>query len=237
MRFGLASIPVLVMVVALAPCPIALAQNTVADPATANSTQVPQPAQGGVNWKGVGVGAGTVAGNVFYMPAKVVYGLLGGIAGGAGYALTGGNTQVANTIWRSSLGGDYILTPDMITGKEPVHFSGPTQTAPPADSTSPAASNAPSTNTIAPIGGNGAGTTSSLSSTALPPTDASALSTTHPIDSGAGPVRGPVAGSSNPSYGAPSGSGGKPSGNRSSVVGSGTSAASKSSSLPGTTIE
>ena len=29
-----------------------------------------------------------------------------------------------------SLGGDYVVTPDMIAGKEPVHFSGPTETAP-----------------------------------------------------------------------------------------------------------
>src|SRR5271156_4736226 len=70
--------------------------------------QVPQPqASPGVNWKGVGVGAGTVVGNIFYMPAKLLYGIGGGIVGGAGYVLTGGNKQVADTIWRSSLGGDY----------------------------------------------------------------------------------------------------------------------------------
>jgi hypothetical protein len=93
---------------------------------------VPQPDQGGVNWKGVGAGAGTLASNIFYIPAKLVYGILGGVAGGAGYALTGGNKQVADTIWRSSLGGDYVVTPDMVSGKEPVHFSGPTETSPPS---------------------------------------------------------------------------------------------------------
>ena len=85
-----------------------------------------------MNWQGVGVGAGTLASNVVYIPAKLVYGILGGIAGGAGYAVTGGNTQVANTIWRSSLGGDYVVTPDMLTGKQPIHFSGPTTVEPPA---------------------------------------------------------------------------------------------------------
>jgi hypothetical protein len=239
MRFRLAGISSMLLAVAIAPGAIALAQNSVADPATANATQVPQPTQGGVNWKGVGVGAGTVAGNVFYMPAKVVYGLLGGIAGGAGYALTGGNQQVADTIWRSSLGGDYILTPDMITGKDPVHFSGPTQTAPPGDSSSAAAPNPPrtvaSTNPIAATSGNSAGTTSSLSSAALPPSDASTLSGTHPIDSGAGPVRGPVTGSSNPTYGGPSTGGVKSSGGN--VGSGGTSAASGASPLPNTSIE
>ena len=75
------------------------------------------------------MGAGTVVGNVLYLPAKLVYGILGGIAGGAGWALTGGNTQVSNTIWRSSLGGDYVLTPNMVAGQDPIHFSGPTTTA------------------------------------------------------------------------------------------------------------
>jgi len=247
MRFRLARIPLIVLAAVIAPCSIALAQNSVAEPATANPTQVPQPAQGGVNWKGVGVGAGTVAGNVLYMPAKVVYGLLGGVAGGAGYALTGGNKQVADTIWRSSLGGDYILTPDMITGKDPVHFSGPTQTAPAsAGDNSAAASNPPgpvaNTNSSPPSGGYGTGaTSSSLSSTAVPPTDASAIAGTHPIDSGAGPVRGPLSGSSNPAYGAPSTSATKASGAKSvdsgNASGGESSAASKGSPLPSTSIE
>src|SRR5271157_4015017 len=109
--------------------------------AAAPQAQVPQPqSDPGVNWKGVGVGAGTVVGNVLYIPAKLVYGILGGVAGGAGWALTGGNTQVANTIWRSSLGGDYVLTPNMVAGQDPVHFSGPTTTAPQALPPAPQAS-------------------------------------------------------------------------------------------------
>jgi hypothetical protein len=139
--------------------------------------QVAQPSDGGVNWKGVGIGAGTVAGNLVYVPAKIVYGILGGIAGGAGYALTGGNKQVANSIWRSSLGGDYVLTPEMVTGKKPIYFSGPSDTG----------------TTPAPTGGN-----SSPPSNAPPRTPSRSLSsagvgsgtqpTTHPIDSGAGPI-------------------------------------------------
>jgi hypothetical protein len=77
---------------------------------SAKQPQVAQPSEGGVNWKGVGIEAGTVAGNVLYVPAKLVYGILDGITGGADYALTGGNKEVAETIWRSSLGGDYVIT-------------------------------------------------------------------------------------------------------------------------------
>jgi hypothetical protein len=100
--------------------------------ANPNSNQPPleQPSERGVNWKAIGIGAGTAASNLLYVPAKLVYGILGGITGGAGYALTGGNQQVADAIWRSSLGGDFVITPDMVSGKEPVHFIGPTSIGP-----------------------------------------------------------------------------------------------------------
>jgi hypothetical protein len=146
--------------------------------------QVPQPPDGNVNWKGVGIGAGTVAGNVLYMPAKVVYGILGGITGGASYLLTGGNTQTASTIWRSSLGGDYVLTPDMVAGQKPIHFSGPTLTPPPASSTSmaptagPAATN--STASASNIGG--------VSSAPIAGSSTTGSTMAQPADHGTGPV-------------------------------------------------
>jgi len=112
-----------------------LAGSAFAQSSSPQSAQVPQPDQGGVNWAGVGYGAGSLVTNVLYIPAKLVYAIFGGIVGGGAWCLTGGNTQTANTIWRSSLGGDYVVTPDMLAGKEPIHFSGPTETAPlPPDS-------------------------------------------------------------------------------------------------------
>ncbi len=114
------------------------------------NAQVPQPQQGGVNWSGVGYGAGSILTNVVYIPAKLVYALVGGLVGGGAWCLTGGNTQTADTVWRSSLGGDYVVTPDMLAGKEPIHFSGPTETPPTPVSSSgvqpinpPSASNGP----------------------------------------------------------------------------------------------
>jgi hypothetical protein len=153
--------------------PAVFAQSSASGSST---SQVPQTDPSGVNWEGVGIGAGTVAGNIVYIPAKLVYGILGGISGGAGYSLTGGNEQVANTIWRSSLGGDYVLTPDMVSGKQPIHFSGPTQTAQPG----PDALNAPSSS-------NAIANTTSPPLTSTPPA-ATTSSSTHPIDSGAGPL-------------------------------------------------
>lgn len=133
----------------------AFAQTSSAPAVNPTTPQVPQPDEGGVNWQGVGYGAGSLLTNVLYIPAKLVYALFGGLVGGGAYVLTGGNAQTANTIWRSSLGGDYVVTPDMLAGKEPIHFSGPTDTAPlPPDSTTvqplsaaPASASPPSTST------------------------------------------------------------------------------------------
>ena len=164
---------------------------------SSDQPQVAQPGDGGVNWKGVGAGAGAVVSNLVYVPAKLVYGILGGIAGGAGYALTGGNKQVANSIWRSSLGGDYVLTPDMMTGKEPIYFSGPSEAVPP-QATSAGTSALPAS----PVS-----SSSNLSSTP-PVMSSSTLPASHPIDNGAGlvgttasPSPAPYAGTSNSTYG------------------------------------
>jgi hypothetical protein len=177
------------------------AQYNATSPApSSDQTQVAQPANGGVNWKGVGAGAGAVVSNLVYVPAKLVYGILGGIAGGAGYALTGGNKQVADTIWRSSLGGDYVLTPDMMTGKQPIYFSGPSD-AGPTQATSAETSALPAKPASSMPG---------VSSTP-PVTSSNTLPATHPIDNGAGlvgtttsPTSVPYTGTSNPdsTYGA-----------------------------------
>ena len=184
------------LVAALSISGLAMAQDTGSGPAVqspmqlpgtsgAPQAQVPQPQeQSGVNWKGVGIGAGTVVGNALYMPAKLVYGILGGIAGGAGWALTGGNTQVSNTIWRTSLGGDYVLTPNMVAGKEPIHFSGPNTTAvpPPPPVNDPNASAASSSTVTASSGNLQSSSTSSYGQ------PSSSSTVTHPIDRGAGPI-------------------------------------------------
>jgi hypothetical protein len=178
-----------ILIAATALPPMAAAQAA-SQPTAQPQAQVPQPQEGGVNWKGVGIGAGTVASNILYVPAKLAYGILGGIAGGASYALTGGNKQVADTIWRSSLGGDYVLTPDMLKGDKPIYFSGPNNTAAPQtsikpikplnDSTASAANPAPPY-TSAPING--------YSSPGYGgPNQNSGGS--HPLDSGAGPTNG-----------------------------------------------
>ena len=104
----------------------------------AAATQVPQPADNSVNWPGAGYGAGALLCNVLYIPAKLTYAILGGVVGGGTYLVTAGNQQAANTVWRSALGGDYVVTPQMLAGQQPINFSGPTDTPPdePAAATS-----------------------------------------------------------------------------------------------------
>lgn len=71
-----------------------------------------------------GIGVVTALANVVYMPVKVTYGVLGGITGGFAYVLSGANREVAEGVWVPSLGGDYVLTTDMMSGQEDVHFNG-----------------------------------------------------------------------------------------------------------------
>jgi hypothetical protein len=71
---------------------------------------------------GLGIGAAFI--DLVYMPIKVVYATLGGITGGFAFLLTGGRMDIAQSIWRPSLGGTYVITPKMLRGDEPIYFSG-----------------------------------------------------------------------------------------------------------------
>jgi hypothetical protein len=159
----------------------ALAQNASASPAAAASVastmQVPQPGSN-VNWPGAGYGAVALFGNLLYFPAKLVYATLGTIVGGGTYLVTAGNTQAASTVWRSALGGDYVLTPQMVAGEQPINFSGPTETPPPAtaDASAPVSSNVQPIPPLPPPS----------SAPAAAPSISSA--TSQPMDAGTGPV-------------------------------------------------
>jgi hypothetical protein len=72
-----------------------------------------------------GYGLLAVTANVFYMPAKVVYALLGGMTGSLAYLLTVGDLDTAQSIWSPSLGGTYVITPAILRNDEPLLFSGP----------------------------------------------------------------------------------------------------------------
>lgn len=88
-----------------------------AGPAAARSGASDSP--GALTYVGAGVA------NVFYIPAKVVFALLGGFASGAAYVFTAGDADASTAVWNSSVNGSYVVTPRMIQGKEPVRFVGP----------------------------------------------------------------------------------------------------------------
>lgn len=74
-----------------------------------------------------GLGVGAFFTNLIYMPVKFVYATLGGITGGFAYVLTGLNYDIAKGVWVPSTGGDYVITPSMLKGEQPIYFSGTTQ--------------------------------------------------------------------------------------------------------------
>jgi hypothetical protein len=59
-----------------------------------------------------------------YVVCKAVFAISGGIVGGLAYAFSGGNEQVAKSIWTTSLYGTYIITPDHLQGNRPIRFLG-----------------------------------------------------------------------------------------------------------------
>ncbi len=147
----------------------------------APTTAVEQPQEGGVNWSGTGYGVGALFANILYVPFKLTYAILGGIVGGGTYLVTAGNTQAADTVWRSAFGGDYVITPQMLAGQQPINFSGPTGT--PQENTAPAPAMSSTNNgTIAPM----APLPSSGSS--VSGSSASASSSGQPLDHGSGPA-------------------------------------------------
>ena len=143
-----------------------------------STMQVEQP-QNGVNWPGAGYGAAALFGNLLYFPAKLVYAILGTIVGGGTYLVTAGNAQAASTVFRAALGGDYVLTPQMVAGQQPINFSGPTQTPPLPTATTADGSGSGNVQPITPL---------------PPPSSAPAAvpsitnGTSQPMDTGSGPV-------------------------------------------------
>jgi len=71
-----------------------------------------------------GWGTLTALTNVVYMPAKIIYATIGGLTGGLAYGLTAGDYQTAETVWVTTMGGNYVVTPGMLRGEESLSFAG-----------------------------------------------------------------------------------------------------------------
>lgn len=71
-----------------------------------------------------GLQAASWALTVPYGAAKMAYAIGGGIVGSLAWAITGGNMEVAKSIWIPSMTGDYIVQPQHLTGEKRLYFVG-----------------------------------------------------------------------------------------------------------------
>lgn len=78
----------------------------------------------------IGTGVGSVVGSAVYFPFKAAFCILGGI--GSGVTLVASGPQTANKVVSASCRGTWAITPDVVKGKETVHFVGKPAASPPA---------------------------------------------------------------------------------------------------------
>jgi len=71
-----------------------------------------------------GIGAASFLCSIPYGAAKVVVALLGGITGAFTYVLSGFDKKAADSVWYTTMEGDYIVTPDHLRGKKDLRFTG-----------------------------------------------------------------------------------------------------------------
>src|SRR5262245_35110846 len=76
------------------------------------------------NGNAVAQTAGSVFGTLVYAPVKASFCILGAIGSGFTYMA---DSKTAGKVARASCGGTWIITPDAVAGKEPVHFVGSTE--------------------------------------------------------------------------------------------------------------
>jgi len=70
----------------------------------------------------VGTGVGSVVGSAVYFPFKAAFCILGGI--GSGVTLVAAGPESANKVASASCRGTWAITPDVVKGKESIHFVG-----------------------------------------------------------------------------------------------------------------
>jgi hypothetical protein len=74
--------------------------------------------------KEASIGAGAALASMVWAPLKLTHALVGVVAGGLCFAITGGDTEVWKRVQSKALSGDYVVTPRHIQGKQKLRFSG-----------------------------------------------------------------------------------------------------------------
>jgi hypothetical protein len=80
--------------------------------------------EGGSMGKNVGVGVGSAFASLVYAPVKLCYAFGGLLVGGMAWAFSGGDNDVAMVVITPSVLGDYVITPDHLTGEQSIEFFG-----------------------------------------------------------------------------------------------------------------
>ena len=69
------------------------------------------------------VGVGAALCTLVYSPLKVVYATTGAVVTGLAF-LWSFDTGVTSTLWRTTVGGDYVVTPAVLEGQRDLRFRG-----------------------------------------------------------------------------------------------------------------
>lgn len=101
---------------------LGLAIGAGAGPAAAADPIVSEETRETASQGGMGAAAGLTS--VVYAPVKVVYAAGGSIVAGLAYVLSGGDKDVAKPIFDASVRGDYVVTPEHMTGDRELEFVG-----------------------------------------------------------------------------------------------------------------
>ena len=72
----------------------------------------------------LGLGVASFVCSLPYGAAKVTMALVGGIVGSFTYVLSGFDRKAADSVWYTTIEGDYIVTPDHLRGKKDLRFTG-----------------------------------------------------------------------------------------------------------------
>jgi hypothetical protein len=71
-----------------------------------------------------GLGAGSALASLVWSPLKLTHAIVGLVAGGICFGVTGGDTEVWKRVMKKALTGDYVVTPQHMSGKKRLRFSG-----------------------------------------------------------------------------------------------------------------
>jgi hypothetical protein len=102
----------------------------VASPVLSGRAEAQGQSSGSLTAQEVGYGAGSFVASLFYTPVKLTYAMLGLVAGGLGYVVTAGRTDVTKNIIAPAVRGDYVVAPSHLRGERPLVFIGTTDSPP-----------------------------------------------------------------------------------------------------------